>query len=76
MSTTVIHTAFCVCFACSRSALKSQIAKVEKRAKESDASLPPGALQRLEKMSHADRAEISSFGVQQIFPGDVVSPAE
>jgi hypothetical protein len=59
-----------------RQSLKKQIAKLEKRAKEGDASLPPETLQRLEKMSTSDHAEISSFGVRQIYPDEKVEPTE
>jgi len=59
-----------------RQSLKKQIAKLTERVKNGDPSLPLGSLKRLEKMSRLDRVEVSSFGVSQVMPNDLVDSTE
>jgi len=54
-----------------RETLKKQIAEIKERVKNDELSLPPGSLERLEKMSESGRAGLLSFGVSQVEPNDL-----
>jgi hypothetical protein len=59
-----------------RQSLEEQIVKLTERVKNGDPSLPPDSLERLKKMRQSVRVEVSSFGVRQVLPNDLVESTE
>gem|GEM_PF-4586277 len=55
-------------------AMKVQIAMLKARVKAGDLSLPPGALERLEKMDASDRVGLLSSGVTEAKPEEIIEP--
>jgi len=57
-----------------RKSIKEQIALIGERAKKGDLSLPPGTLQRLEKLRESNRIMLMSNGLRAVKPDEIVSP--
>jgi hypothetical protein len=59
-----------------RKSLKATIADMKERAKKDELSLPPGSLERLEKISESRRANIMEFEIRAAEPSDLAEPAD
>lgn len=56
--------------------IKAMIADMKEQAKQDGISLPPGRLERLEKISETGRAQIMEFEIRAAEPGDLAEPTE
>jgi hypothetical protein len=59
-----------------QAAMKAQLTMVKEKVKNGDMTLPPGSLERLEKMCESGRFGLLSAGVQDVKPDDLVEPAQ
>jgi hypothetical protein len=59
-----------------RESLKRQIVSLKERIKSGDLSLPPGTLERLEKMSESGRIGLIGNGIGPVEPDDLAQPDE